>query len=133
MQITIDLTRVRKFLRDQRSDLPKQRNELTRQTARDTLTQVIERNPVDTGRSRSAWVAALEDLDGTPPKNWQGPNPHADAIRQGAKEGDVQESQSRHQTQIVITNSVPYVAHLEYGTRRMRAFRMVRQALARKS
>ena len=110
-------------------EVPEWRRRLVTAVAREVLEGTIARNPVDTGRSRSAWVAGLTELGGTPPAGWKGPHPDAGAIAAGAELGVVSERDSRGQSEIRVTNGVPYVTFLEFGTRSMAPREMVWRSL----
>jgi hypothetical protein len=130
MQITLTLddraTDELQRLADHR--LPDLRRDVIEETARHALAETIAGNPVDTARSRAAWVASLEQLGGAPPAGWLGP--HSSADDEGRTHGELSHHHDRDVTEILATNSVDYVPHLEYGTSRLRPFRMARRALA---
>lgn len=111
------------------SRLPEARLEMVEEAARLALTETIRANPVDTARSRAAWVASLEQLGGVPPADWRGPHPTADD--EGRGQAMLTQQHERDVTEIVAGNLVEYVPFLEYGTSRMRPFGMVRRALGR--
>ncbi|VAX40672.1 hypothetical protein MNBD_PLANCTO02-2913 [hydrothermal vent metagenome] len=113
-----------------KQDVPRKRNKFMRMLAIRVLQNIIKRNPVESGASRAAWVAALEQLGGTAPVGWQGDSPEAASINEGAKQGEVTINDTRQQTKIEATNNVEYIAYLEYGASNRSPFRMVRQALA---
>ena len=94
------------------------------------LQEVIVTNPVDTGRSRSAWVAALNDLGGTAPGGWQGPHPDASALSEGASLGGAELVSSTGSAEVTLTNAVDYIGLLEYGGGGRPPRHMVRQHLA---
>ncbi|WP_437186941.1 hypothetical protein SH668x_000312 [Planctomicrobium sp. SH668] len=131
MRIEIDVT----------GDAPERIRELAQQSASEarerliedamalTLTSVIMRNPVDTARSRAAWVQSLEELGRVPPAGWEGPHPIA--VSEGRRLGTLKKMDSTDVTQINATNSVDYVRFLEYGSSRTAPFAMVRAALQR--
>lgn len=97
--------------------------------ARDVLQRTILRNPVDTGRSRSAWAAALRQLGGTPPAAWQGSSPDSDALADGAKRFSLNVNNTATRSEVAITNGVDYVVFLEFGTRSISPLRMVERSL----
>jgi hypothetical protein len=109
--------------------LPAVRREAVEETFRELLAETIRLNPVETARSRAAWVASLEQLGGAPPAGWQGPHPTAES--EGRSLGRLDRDDGPDVTGITATNSVRYVPFLEYGTRRMAPFGMVRRALSR--
>jgi hypothetical protein len=117
-------------LSDLRAWLAPWRREVVDHVARNVLGETIARNPVDTGRSRSAWVAGLEHLGGIAPPGWHGDTPNTAAIAEGAAAADVAQPESRHASEAIVTSGVEYVRYLEYGTRSMSPFAMVGRSLA---
>jgi hypothetical protein len=109
--------------------LPAMRREAVEETFRELLSETIRLNPVQTARSRAAWVAALEQVGGTPPAGWQGPQPTGES--EGRRLGVLRRHHEADVTDLAATNGVRYVPFLEYGTRRMAPFGMVRRALSR--
>lgn len=107
--------------------LPESRKNMVRSATWRTLQQVIESHPVDTGRSAGAWSAALEQLGGGSPASGRGRDPAA--IVEGRRQGSATLTEGADQTETTATNSVKYIAFLEYGTSRMAPFTMVRSAL----
>lgn len=110
-------------------DLPESRRELVRDAMRETLSQVVRLNPVETGRSRAAWVRALEQMGGEAPQGWKGPRANGAAVSEGSRAAAVQQADEDSLTTAAATNSVKYVKYLEYGTSKMGAFAMTRRAL----
>lgn len=103
------------------------RTQLVREAMINTLQATIERNPVDTARSRAAWVSSLEELGGTPPAGWEGPHPTAaDAGRQL---GDLSLNDSGQISEARAVNAVSYISFLEYGSSGRSPKAMVRGAL----
>ncbi len=107
--------------------LPQRRDAATESTLRDTLTDVVRLTPVETGRSRAAWVASLEELGGRPPAGWQGPQPTGEV--EGRSAGQLTRQYTQDTSEAVAENRVAYVPFLEYGTSRMSPFAMVRASL----
>jgi hypothetical protein len=107
--------------------LDRARQELMRESMIESLQEIIMGNPVDTARSRAAWVSSLEGLGGSPPSGWEGAHPTAIAEGRGRGKFSLQDSQG--QTRVTADNSVDYVALLEYGTSRSAPYAMVRRAL----
>lgn len=105
------------------------RRQAVEETFRELLAETIRLNPVETARSRAAWVAALEQLGGLPPAGWQGPQPTGESEGRGL--GRLDHDDGADVTDIAATNGVRYVPFLEYGTQRMAPFGMVRRALSR--
>ncbi|MFV0445873.1 MAG: hypothetical protein ACK5Q5_20030 [Planctomycetaceae bacterium] len=115
---------VRRYLN---TTLPARRREAVEAALQDTLVAVIGQNPVETARSRAAWVSSLEQLGGTPPAGWQGLQPSGEA--DGRIAGQLSRQHEPDITAVSATNSVSYVGFLEYGTSRTSPFSMVRRAL----
>jgi len=108
-------------------ELDSARSTLVRDAAIQTLQRVIPMNPVETARSRAAWVSMLEELGGTAPAGWEGPHPSA--IEQGRQLGQTTSNDTASQSEIRLANGVSYVSYLEYGTSRMAPLAMARTAL----
>ena len=85
------------------AELPAARARMTSELLLDTLQRTRDRNPVRTGRSRAGWDTAQSE---------------ANTI------------ESTNSTEKQGTNTVPYIACLEYGTSRTRPVAMLRRALA---
>lgn len=111
-------------------ELSEARRRLIEQAMQQTLVDTLELNPVATGRSRAAWAAALAQIGVELPADWRGPQPDGAAIAEGAAQGTLTRSEDDSTTQINAENGVQYIGFLEYGTRRMAPFAMVRRALA---
>lgn len=109
--------------------IPDWRQACMRQLAKRILKQIIFRNPVDTARSRAAWVQALEDLGSNAPVGWQGDTVEQAAVAEGREQGSAAVSETDETTEITATNGVDYVPLLEYGTSQSAAFQMVQQSL----
>ena len=94
------------------------RRTLVTDLTREVLQATHDTNPVATGRSQSAWGAALSQLGDT----------GSDAAGNG--EGQLELAEDDQVTVISATNSVPYITFLEYGTSKMPPFAMLRSSLA---
>ncbi|WP_437206449.1 hypothetical protein [Planctomicrobium sp. SH664] len=114
-------------LRSLAHDLPLHRRQLVETILRNTLRQIIPLNPVDTARSRAAWVSSLEQLGGTAPAGWEGDHPTATA--EGRRQGGLLRSDEADLTEAAAVNQVQYVSLLEYGTQRRAPAAMVRRGL----
>lgn len=79
----------------------------------DLLRKIIEKNPVNTGRSRAAWAPLFTMLGEAIP---EAAPPTLLPENQGEPEGSVEESGSDDNYYLLIANNVPYVVYLEYGT-----------------
>lgn len=110
-------------------DVPRSRRRLVRRVSRSVIERTVENNPVDTARSRAAWVESLEQLGGQGPPDWQGPHPEGTAIGEGRSRGGVQQLEATELTEIQATNAVDYINYLEFGTRKMSPFQMVERSL----
>jgi len=115
------------WLRDWKGQLRERRRELVRRLSNQTLQGVVQANPVETGRSRAAWVAAGEQLEMQAPGGWQGND--AEAMRSGAAQGQGAERETEFSTEISLSNSVAYVPILEYGSAQMNPRAMGRRTL----
>lgn len=130
LQITSNIQPILDHIRTLQRTLPGRRQALAQQLAQSVLQQTILANPVDTARSRAAWVNLLEQLGGTPTQNWQGPHPNPTAIREGANAATLTRTQTDNTSTLTISNAVPYIAWLEYGTRQTPPASMLRRSLA---
>jgi hypothetical protein len=131
IRIEIDERVSQRFDELSRDKLREARRDMVEEALRQTLGDTIRVNPVDTGRSRAAWVSALRQLGASPPDGWQGSHPDAGAISQGAGRGLLEIADEESRSAASAVNAVDYVGYLEYGTSRMAPFAMARQALLR--
>lgn len=128
IRMTVD-DRASPWLKELRErDLPAARRELVQDASREALSQTIRLNPVETGRSRAAWVAALRQLGGEAPPGQEGGN--AAAMAEGSGLGAAEMRDEDPRTEATAVSRVRYIGYLEYGTSKMAAFAMVRRALA---
>ncbi|MEW4490978.1 HK97 gp10 family phage protein [Thalassoglobus sp. JC818] len=98
-------------LKDERTSVA--RREFVERLASAVIQETKSTNPVRTGRSRAGWVA---------------PGP---AGEDGGSEGSFTVSHTSQATEVSMTNSVPYVVFLEYGTSKTAPVAMVRKSLSR--
>lgn len=110
------------------SRLLNSRRQFVERLLRDTLARVIPLTPVDTGRSRAAWVNALEQLGGSPPPGWQGETPTD--VDTGRNRGHIERHDAQDVSDILAVNEVDYVHFLEYGTSQQSPHAMARRALS---
>ena len=110
-------------------ELSEARRRMVDDAMRAALSETIERNPVETGRSRAAWAGALRQLGGEAPADWGGAAPDGAAIAEGAARGALERNDHESMTTVSASNGVRYIGFLEYGTRKMAPFAMVRRAL----
>lgn len=103
------------------------RENLVRESMISALQTVVERNPVRTGQARAAWVQSLEELGGTAPAGWEGPQ--GTGVSTGRGLGMLSVDEGDETSRIEATNAVDYIAYLEYGTSKKAPFAMVRSAL----
>ncbi|MEZ6056547.1 MAG: hypothetical protein R3C01_07570 [Planctomycetaceae bacterium] len=115
------------LLRRTEQRLTENRKRLVEAILANVLTEVIEFNPVDSARSRAAWVNSLEQLGVPAPPSWQGDNPTA--IAEGRRLGELLRTDSLDITERTAENSVDYVRYLEYGNSRQAPHSMVQRAL----
>ena len=106
--------------------VPEARRRMVEHGMEAALENTIQLNPVDTGRSRAAWKAALDELRGGGSNVTAGGGP----IGEGTSLGSLKHDHRETTTTISATNAVSYVPFLEYGTSRMTPFQMVRRSLA---
>jgi hypothetical protein len=115
LQIEIDDNASPRLRELARKEIPAARRRMVTDLLRDALQRTADQNPVATGRSREAWLSALQQL-GT-------------AEAAANQEGSASVVQSEETTQADGTSHVPYVQYLEYGTRHFKPIAMVRRAL----
>ena len=115
------------WLAEWRNVVPERRRELVRQLTAFALQGVVQANPVETGRSRAAWVAAGEQLGCMPQGAWQGTD--AAAMGEGAARGRGPAQETADVSEMELANGVSYVPILEYGSSKMSPRAMVRQTL----
>jgi hypothetical protein len=100
--------------------LPQARRQMINSLAREALLRTSELTPIRTGRTRDSWLQAAQQLD---------PSSLSDSSFNSSREGTATQQQELHSSSVVAGSSVPYVPFLEYGTRHLRPFAMVRRAL----
>lgn len=104
-------------------EVPRARQRFVDKVAAEVLSQTADGNPVRTGRSRAAWeVAASQFSLSIAGAASRSVNTSADSQVEVAHDAET--------TLVTVTNSVPYIAHLEYGTANMSPFAMLRRSLA---
>lgn len=106
---------------------------ILRKFAFDLLKKIIQKSPVDTGRSRGAWLISMEKLSEKDSKMKQPfvrrnyPNYSMKEEQRGRGEGRLRDrSKMPFIKYITIINKVPYVIRLEYGHSRQAPFGMIR-------
>jgi hypothetical protein len=107
-------------------EVPDARRRMVERGMEATLESTISLNPVETGRSRAAWKAALDQLRGSS----FGAAATSGPVAEGTASGSLEHQHDSNTTTISATNAVSYVPFLEYGTSRMTPFQMVRRSLA---
>lgn len=131
LSVDVDAGRVVERLdRLRTTRLPEWRRQLAESISREVLRRTIAHNPVDTGRSRSAWVAGLARLGGAAPPGWKGPHPDQTAVSEGTERVSVSQSESATHSEVRVSNGVDYVNFLEFGARQTAPFEMVGRSLA---
>ncbi|QDT33633.1 HK97 gp10 family phage protein [Thalassoglobus polymorphus] len=125
MRIEISDT-VSQKLRDlNESTILQARQEMVQQIATDVLANTAQRNPVETGRSRSGWATAAEQVSGRSTEVAD-----SSGVGSSSGEGTATFTSDRTTSLVNATNNVPYITYLEYGTSRMAPFSMLRESLA---
>ncbi len=71
----------------------------------------------------------MRQAGGEASPDWRGPHPNAAAIAEGAALGAFSRTDGESTTLLSAENRVRYVGFLEYGTRRLAPFAMVRRAI----
>lgn len=102
------------FDRYRRDQVPRVRREELAAGLSDVIDDIADDTPVRTGRARRGWLAT-----------------QGRSTPQAGGDGTSRIEDSATVTQANVTNEVPYVRFLEYGTRRMRGQRIVARVLAR--
>lgn len=97
-------------------------NRAVRALALETLSRLVQKTPVDTGRARGNWNVALDAVDGSVSEGNNDRGGGATIARGGAQMAgaDVWGGQA-----IVIANGVDYVVQLEHGSSRQAPSGMV--------
>jgi hypothetical protein len=92
----------------------------------DLLKRIIEKNPVDTGRSRAAWYPYLESRGAV----FSEAGRDAHVIKEGRSRGGFKERFDILQPYVEIRNGVRYIKFLEYGSSGRSPYGMVRVSMA---
>lgn len=129
LKLEVETETAEEWLQDWRDRVDRRRFALGRSIAELALQRIVEGNPVDTGRSRAAWVAGGQQASLNVSGAGQGGDPQATSAGMSAGTGRMEEEEGRSWYEIV--NTVDYVPFLEYGTQRMPAAAMVRASLWR--
>jgi hypothetical protein len=106
--------------------VPDARRRMVERGMEAALESTIQLNPVETGRSRAAWKAALDQLRG----DNGGLSGASGPVAEGTARGSLRHEHQETTTTVSAMNAVSYVPFLEYGTSRMTPFQMVRRSLA---
>ena len=88
-------------------------SQVLRRTAFEALVRITKRTKVDTGRARAGWLVSSGTFN--VPVSIQGKNVTQEAIEHGRAEGGVKQDVAGDVKQVVISNGVPYIVHLEYS------------------
>ncbi|QDU78980.1 hypothetical protein Pla110_06840 [Polystyrenella longa] len=132
MKFEVHRTQIFKSIEQyRRKQIPEQRRELAEDVARETLRETVEFNPVETGRTRAAWLVSLLRLGGESPVGWSSGRGDSFALQEGRAAGSLQEVESKNRSELRVRNGVEYINYLEYGTRNRTPAAMVRRALQR--
>lgn len=94
-------------------------DKILRKVTLDFTSDLIRLTPVDTGLARSSWFFSYDKSVGeetTPSKNGAPSLRRCADFTSGLKAGET----------FWITNNVPYILYLEYGTEKMKPFAMAR-------
>jgi hypothetical protein len=100
-----------------------------RKIAFDAVRLIMEKNPVDTGRSRAGWLVGLNTIAASLGGSRTARAPRGDAESQGYAKGSVAMNLRGTTKSIAITNSVAYIQPLEYGYSDKAPYGMVRITL----
>jgi len=97
-----------------------------RKIALDLLTRTVLKNPVATGRSRSAWSVSMKGLGGS----WHDEGNDPVAIAKGKTEGSFENRlKGTNKKYVTLINGVYYILHLEYGSSGQAPAGMVRVSM----
>jgi len=91
--------------------LPYQVKLFTKKVALDTLTRIVRKTPVDTGRARGNWQITINTASESEVNNVAGSG-ISDVVSQGRVALENMEPFSI----VFISNNVPYIAYLEQGS-----------------
>jgi len=109
-----------------------ERSGWVRALAGQVIAKVAGLTPVRTGRLRRGWFgggSAVPSAGGEAGVDQEGSTVGEGRSGNGSEESTVRVEEQRSLTAVEVENRVPYVGYVEYGTRRMAARAMVRQAL----
>ena len=106
----------------------------------DLIKKIIEKSPVDTGRSRAGWYVAMEKLGGGYVFDRQSKKPVRDSaidpkgyseseVALGKGEGSYTQSLTGKLKWIELVNGVNYIIFLEYGSSQQAPYGMVRLSM----
>lgn len=116
---TIDITR---FVKQAELDV----SQAIRKTVQDVSKAVILNTPVDTGRARGNWVVGVGDIN----SEQTGKLDKQGTQTVGNVANDIAKIDWAVADKVYITNTLPYILRLEYGSSKQAPNGMVRSTLA---
>lgn len=130
VSVTMETREFNNFIGQFLGKLDEARQDLgLRKIAFDAVRLIMEKNPVDTGRSRAGWLVGLNTIAGSLGGGRAGRGPRGPAESEGFSKGSCQINLRGTNKNITITNSVAYVERLEYGYSDKAPYGMVRITL----
>ncbi|MEJ2659033.1 MAG: hypothetical protein P8012_17895 [Desulfobacterales bacterium] len=125
VKFDVETRRFEKFINNYTKGIRKERvPDALKSITLDVVGRVIEKNPVDLGRSRAGWYAYLDDNMVPVPA---GGNP--EAVADGRSKGSYVEKFDISTPFIEIRNAVNYTIYLEYGHSAQAPLGMVRLSM----
>lgn len=99
---------------------------LTRKTALELFSLVVDLSPVDTGAYRASWAVS----EGSPVFNWVGRHRSAKLNSYILDEPSTPSLSTKFYRKFFVTNGAPYALRLEYGWSGQAPYGVVRHAMS---
>lgn len=123
MPVSIDTSSMLKSRKVEQKDLSQFVDNVSRKVGLEILSGIVQENPVDSGRSRAAWLVTIDkpDTDSVPdeaeykPHQGEGKDPKGSAADTVSKGASVMTAAKGIQ-QIHIQNNVEYIVYLNEGS-----------------
>lgn len=130
IDVEFDLRSLREAVtRFQEQSWPAAQREAVRRGMVAALDRTMDATPIDTGRARQGWGAAIAALGGMSSPSLLGNQPALSAGSLAGGDTVVTHEETLSQSAVSVENQVPYVSFLEYGTSRQAPHHMVDQGI----